>query len=94
MLKSGEAPNNRPTSSRPTNYIGDSDWTNCSRNSEMNLASQVTGQTLFDVWGLENPRDMPPQPKVRPYKKVDLSEGSILEALDKICDVCDALKNT
>ena len=70
MLQSVEAPNKILTSSMPTTYRGDSDSTNCRRNSEMNLASQVTGQTLFDVWGLENPRDMPPQPLVRPYEKV------------------------
>ena len=60
----------------------------------MNLASQVTGQNLFDIWGLENTCDTPPQPLVRPYKKFDISEGAILEALETICDVCDALKNT
>ena len=60
----------------------------------MNLASQVTGQTLFDVWDLENPRDMPPQLLIRPYKKVDISEGAIFEALETICDVCDALIKT
>ena len=58
----------------------------------MNLASQVTGQTLVDVWGLEHPRDTPPQPLVGPYKKIDISEGAVLEALETICDVCDALK--
>ena len=60
----------------------------------MNLASQVTGQSLFNFWGLDNPCDTPPQPFVRPYKMVDISEGAILEASDKICDVCDAMKNT
>ena len=60
----------------------------------MSLASQVTGQTLFDIWGLENTRDTPPQPLVRLYKKVDISEGGILEDLETICDFCDALKNT
>ena len=61
-------------------------------NSEIDLASQVTGKTLFDVWGLENPRGRLPQHLVRPYKKVDISKGDILEALETICDVCDALK--
>ena len=60
----------------------------------MNLSSQVTGQTLFYVYVLDNTRDMPPQPLVRPYKKVDRSEGAILEPLETICDVWDALKNT
>ena len=60
----------------------------------MNLASQVTGQILFDVWGLDNPRDTPLQPLIRRYKKVDRSEGAVFEALETICDVCDALKNT
>ena len=92
MLRLGEDPNKIPTSSRPTTYRGDSDRTKRRRKSEMNLASQVTGQTLFDVWGLENPRDTPPQPLVRPYKKVDISKGAILEALETICDVFDALK--
>ena len=36
------------------------------RNSEMNLDSQVTGQTLSDVWGLDNHRDMNQQPLIRP----------------------------
>ena len=58
----------------------------------MNLASEVTVQTLFNVWGLENTCDTPPQPLVRPYKKVYVSEGDILEALEKVCYVCDALK--
>ena len=49
MLQSVKSPNKRPTSSRPTTYRGDSDQTNCSRNNEINIASQVTGQTLFDV---------------------------------------------
>ena len=65
MLNSGEATNNIPTSSRPTTYRGDYDRTKRHRNSEMNLASQVTGQTLFDVWGLGNPRDTPQLPLVR-----------------------------
>ena len=43
MPQSGKAPNKMPTSSRPTNYRGESDWTKRRRNSEMNLASQVTG---------------------------------------------------
>ena len=43
---------------------------------------------------MENPRDTPPQPLVRPYKKVDIYEGNILGDLEKICDVCDALKKT
>ena len=60
----------------------------------MKFASQVTGQTWFYVWGLDNPRATPPQPLVRPYKKVDIPEGAILEALETICDFCDALKNT
>ena len=94
MLQSGESPNKRPTSSRPTTYRRYSDRTKHLRNSEINFYSQVTGQTLFDVWGLENPRDMPPQPLVRPYKKVNDSKGAILEALEKICDVCNAQKNT
>ena len=71
MLQSGEAPNERPTISRPTTYIGYYDWTKRCRNSEMDLSSQVTGQTLFDVWVLENPLDTPPQHLIRPYKKVD-----------------------
>ena len=58
----------------------------------MNLSSQVTVQTLFGVWGLDNTCDTPPQPLVRPYKKVDISEGDVLEALETICDVCGALK--
>ena len=91
MLHSGEAPNKRPTSSRPTAYRGYYDWKKRLRNSEINLSYRVTGQTLFDVWGLDNPRDTPPQPIVRPYKKVDRSEGDILEALETMCDVCDAL---
>ena len=58
----------------------------------MNLASQVTGQTLFGVWGLVNPLNTPSQPIVRPYKKVGIPEGDISEALETICDFCDALK--
>ena len=92
MLQSGEAPNKIPTISRTTTYIVNPDRTKRCRNSEMNLASQVTGQTLFDVWGLGNHGDMHPQPLVRPYKKVDIPEGAILEALETVCDVCDALK--
>ena len=34
----------------------------------------------------------PPQHLVRPYEKVDISEGDILEALEAICDVFYALK--
>ena len=58
----------------------------------MNLASQVTGKNLFDGWGLENSRDTPAQPLVRPYKKVDIPKGAIWDTLETICDVCDALK--
>ena len=94
IIQSRESPNKIQTSSRPTMHRIYSDRTKRCRNSEMNLASQVTGQTLFDVWGLENPRDTPPQHLVRPYKKVDIYEGTILETLETICDVCDALKNT
>ena len=65
MLQSGESPNKIPTRSRTTKYREYSDRMKCHRNSEMKSASQVTGQTLFDVWGLENPRDTPPQPLVR-----------------------------
>ena len=63
------------------------------RNTEIDLASQVTGQTLFDVWGLENPCDTPPQLLVRQFKKVGRYKRAILETLEKICDVCDYLKN-
>ena len=49
MLQSGEAPNKIPTSSRPNIYRGDSDRKKCCRNSEINSASQVNVQTLFDV---------------------------------------------
>ena len=94
ILQSGEDPNERPTISMPTTYRGDSDRTNLFRNSEMNVASQVTGKTLCDVWGLDNYCDLPPQPLVRPYKKVDISKGAILEALETICDVFDAMKHT
>ena len=73
-------------------YRGDSDRTKRCRNSEINLASQVTGQTLFGVWGSDNPRCAPPQPLVRPYKKFDKSKGAVLEDLEKIFDVFDALK--
>ena len=55
MLQSGEASNKRSTGSRPTAYRGGSDRTKCRENNEMHLASQLTGQSLFDVWGLENP---------------------------------------
>ena len=94
MLQSVESPNKRPNRSRPTTYIGYSDQTKRCRNSEMNLYSQVTGQTLFNVWGLDNSLDTPPQPLIRPYKKVDRSEGAILEALKTICDVCGDIKKT
>ena len=94
MLQSREAPNKIPTSSRPNIYRGDSDWKKCCRNSEINSASQVNVQTLFDVWGLDNPRDTPLQHLIRRYKKVDRSEGAVFEALETICDVCDALENT
>ena len=49
MIQSGESHNKIPTSSRPTMYRGNSDRTKCCRNSETNLASRVTGKTLFDV---------------------------------------------
>ena len=60
----------------------------------MSLASQVTGQPLFYFLGLKNHRDTPPQPLVIPCEKIDISDGTILEALETICDVGDALKNT
>ena len=50
-LHSEESPNKIPNSSRSTTYRGDSDRKKRHRNSEMNLVSQVTGQTLFYVWG-------------------------------------------
>ena len=65
MIQLGEAPNKIRNRYRLTTYRGDSDQTKRRRNSEMNLSSQVTGQTLFDVWVLENPRDTPPQTLVR-----------------------------
>ena len=66
MLESGETPNKIPTSCMPTTYRGDTDRTKSHRNNEMNLASQVTGKTLFGVWGLESPIDMDLQPLARP----------------------------
>ena len=92
MLNSVESPNKITTSSRPTTYRGYSDWTKCCRDSKIDLASQVTGQTLFCVLGLENPRGTPPQSLVRPHKKVDISKGALLKSLDTICDVFDALE--
>ena len=40
------------TITRPTTNRGNSDRKKRHGNIEMNLAYQVTGQTLFDVWGL------------------------------------------
>ena len=60
ILQSGESTNRITASSRPTMYREDSKRKKRRRNSEMNLASQVTGQTLFYVWGLENHCDTPP----------------------------------
>ena len=92
MLQSGGDPNKRSTSSIPTTYRGNYGRTKRLRNSEMTFASQFTGQTLFDVWGLDNTCDTPTQPLERPYTKVDRSEGAILEDLDTIRDVCDSMK--
>ena len=94
MLQSGESPNKIPTISRLTTYRGDYDRKKLRRNSKIGLASEVTGQTLSDVCGFNNPCETPPQPLEILQKKVDIPKGAILEALETIYDVCDALENT
>ena len=80
-----------PTFSRPIVYSGTSDRSKRRKLSEQKAAAKLTGQSIFQAFGIAAPTT--PSKFVRSYKVQSIDSDLLATSLVSIRRICDSLKN-